>query len=238
MHTKSLFFLSLILFFSCNEPKKSTAPILTPVDSLVPKKVVVKDTISVVPKKKIIRKDTINNVNTVEFLRAYGKQHKETVVLFKTRLGTITVELFEDTPLHRASFVFLVKQGYFNTTCFHRIVKGFIVQGGNSDKLITRDYRVRYKSYLIPPEFRKNRTHVYGALSAARLWEDNPKKKSSPFEFYFIQDKKGSHHLDGEHTVFGKITSGFDTLEKLAQLEIDVKEWPIYDVCMEVTLLR
>ncbi len=217
----------------------------TKAPTVIEKKDTVFTPITTVPKAtkikkepEVPRKDTINDANVVPFLTDYGKRNKESVVLIETRLGNITVQLFKDTPLHRASFVFLIKQGYFNTTCFHRIVKDFIVQGGNSDKLITRDYRIRYKNYLIPPEFRPHRTHNYGVLSAARLWENNPKKQSSPFEFYFIQDKRGSHHLDGEHTVFGKIISGFDTLEKIAKLETDVKEWPIFDVCMKTSLLR
>ena len=89
----------------------------------------------------VVKTDTINKENAVAFLEAYGNKHPETLVVFETRLGAITIKLYKDTPLHRASFIFLTKTGYFSTTCFHRVVAGFIVQGGNSDHPITRKKR-------------------------------------------------------------------------------------------------
>ena len=117
--------------------------------------------------KKIITKetDTINKNNAVNFLKAYGKLNKETLVLFKTRLGDIKIKLYKETPLHRASFIFLIKTGYFNTTSFHRIVPEFIVQGGNSDHPKTRKLRIKY-NYRIPAEIKPHRKHKYGALAA------------------------------------------------------------------------
>jgi peptidylprolyl isomerase len=189
--------------------------------------------------KKIITKetDTINKNNAVNFLKAYGKLNKETLVLFKTRLGNIKIKLYKETPLHRASFIFLIKTGYFNTTSFHRIVPKFIVQGGNSDHPKTRKLRIKY-NYRIPAEIKPHRKHKYGALAAARQWENNPNKKSSPFEFYMIQDKRGSHHLDGEHTIFGEIVEGFNTMEKIAKLDTDKKEWPLKEVFIKAEIIR
>ena len=189
-------------------------------------------------KTKIQESDTINRTNTVEFLTAYGKENPETDILIETRLGNITIRLYNDTPLHRASFIFLTKVGYFSTTCVHRIVQDFVVQGGNSEQPKTRRFRSKYKSYTLPSEFRKNRKHKYGALAAARDWDNNPNKRSTPFEFYFVQDKNGSYHLDQEHTVFGEIISGFDTLEKIALVEIGNDEWPVIDVFFKFTVLK
>lgn len=180
---------------------------------------------------------TINTKNAVAFLSAYGKNNKETIVLFETRFGNIKIRLYRDTPLHRANFIFLTKKGYFSTTCFHRVVPNFIIQGGNSDHPLTRKLRAKY-NYVIPPEIRPHRKHKYGALAAAREWDNNPKKLSSPYEFYMIQDKRGSHHLDGEHTIFGEIIEGIATMEKIATLETDSKEWPIRDVYIKATVLR
>ncbi len=182
--------------------------------------------------------DTINKKNSIAFLTAYGKQHPETVVKIKTRLGNIKIKLYKDTPLHRANFIFLTKTGYFNTTCFHRVVSGFIVQGGSSDNPFTQKARNKYQNYTLPAEILPHRKHKYGALAAAREWDDNPKKRSSAFEFYIIQSKRGSHHLDGEHTIFGEITEGFSTIDKIAKLEVDIKEWPIRDVFIEAIVLK
>jgi len=182
--------------------------------------------------------DTITSKNAIDFLIAYGKRNKANKVLFKTRLGNLTIQLYDDTPLHRANFIFLTEAGYFNTTCFHRVVSNFIVQGGNSENSNTLRIRNKYQNYTVPREFRKHRKHKYGALAAARDWENNLSKKSTPFEFYFIQSKQGAFHLDGEHTVFGEIISGFDVLNKIANLKAGRDEWPLEDVFIEAEVIE
>ena len=191
-------------------------------------------------KSKIIVKSpySINHKNAVDFLIAYGDNDKANKVLLKTRLGNITVQLYEDTPLHRANFIFLSDVGYFNTTCFHRVVPDFIVQGGNSENSKTLRIRNKYENYTIPPEFRSHRKHKYGALAAARDWEDNPSKKSNPFEFYIIQGKQGAYHLDGEHTVFGEVISGFDVLDKIVNLKAGRDQWPLKDVFIDAKVIH
>ncbi len=231
--SKAFIILFSILFFtackdtptpSSKEKIEQSSPIKVPIKTVKPK--IARDL------------DTINRRNTVAFLTAYGKENPETKILIETRLGNIKIKLYRDTPLHRASFIFLTKTGYFSTTCIHRIVEDFVVQGGNSEDPKTRRYRSKYKSYSVPSEFRKKRKHKYGALAAARDWDNNPKKRSTPFEFYFIQDKNGGFHLDGEHTVFGEIISGFDTLEKMAKVKVGNDEWPIIDVCFKFTIVE
>ena len=194
------------------------------------------------PKKKskaIVKStDSINHKNAIDFLIAYGDNHQANKVLLKTRLGDITVQLYEDTPLHRANFIFLSEVGYFNTTCFHRVVPDFIVQGGNSENSKTLRIRNKYENYTIPQEFRSHRKHKYGALAAARDWEDNPSKKSNPFEFYIIQGKQGAYHLDGEHTVFGEVISGFNVLDKIVNLKAGRDQWPLKDVFMDAKVIH
>lgn len=182
--------------------------------------------------------DTINNKNTVAFLKKYGELNRENIIVIETRLGDITINLFDDTPLHRASFIFLSKVGYFDTTCFYRVVPNFIIQGGESERLDTQKFKAKYLRYKLPSEFRKNRTHKYGAIAAARDWKKNPQKKSTPFEFYIVQNKKGAHHLDNEHTVFGQVTSGFEVIDKIVNLKTGSDEWPLEDVFMKVKVLN
>lgn len=233
-----IFLFSLIAFLACKREAISSLNNLDEKKNFTVKKE--KKVREKVSQKKSLRieKDSISSKNTVEFLELYGKQNPESIVKIKTRLGDITIQLYRDTPLHRASFIFLTKIGYFKTTCFHRIVPDFIVQGGNSDHPKTRKLRMKYENYRIPAEIQPNRTHKYGALAAAREWDNNPTKESSPFEFYIIQRKEGSHHLDGEHTIFGEIIDGFETIEKIAKLETDKKEWPIQDVCMQTEIIK
>lgn len=187
--------------------------------------------------KEVSPPDSINRENAVTFLTKYGKENKEHMVVIKTRLGPIKIRLYDDTPLHRASFVFLSKMGYFDTTCFYRVVPDFIIQGGESERLDTQKYKARYERYKIPPEFRKTRLHKYGAVAMARDWENNPKKYSTAFEFYIVQGRNGAHHLDGEHTVIGEVVSGFETIDKIVTLEAGSDEWPLEDVFMKVEVL-
>lgn len=181
--------------------------------------------------------DSLNRHNVTAFFTEYGKQNKGTKVLISTKFGDIKLRLYNDTPIHRANFIFLTKIKYFNTTVFYRVAKDFVIQGGNSDEMYTMTQRQKYGNYLMDPEFRPNRKHKYGALAAAREWDDNPNKLSSPFEFYIVQSKKGAYHLDNEHTVFGEVISGFSTLEKISKVEVGPAEWPREDIDMKVRIL-
>jgi len=191
------------------------------------------------PTKKTVKDwDSINDKNAIDFLIRYGELNKETKVLLKTRLGNITIKLYTNTELHRANFIFLVKSGYFDTTCFYRVVPNFIIQGGNSENMNTLRYRNKYKHYRIPAELHNNNKHKYGAVAAARDWENNPAKRSTPFEFYIVQNKKGAHHIDGEHTVFGEVISGFATIDKIVNLKSGGDEWPLVDVFIKAEVIE
>ncbi|UAM99826.1 peptidylprolyl isomerase [Polaribacter litorisediminis] len=188
---------------------------------------------------KIIKPwDSLNSKNTEAFLTEYGKQNPETKVIIKTKFGDIKLRLYEDVPVHRANFIFLTKIKYFNTTVIYRVAKNFVIQGGNSDNMYTQKQRRKYGNYLMKPEFKAHRTHKYGALAAARQWEKNPNKLSSPFEFYMVHKRDGAHHLDNEHTVFGEVISGFDTLDKISKVKVGVDEWPVNDIAMTIEILN
>jgi cyclophilin family peptidyl-prolyl cis-trans isomerase len=182
--------------------------------------------------------DSLNKNNFEAFFTEFGKQNKEDKVVIKTKFGNITLRLYEDTPIHRANFIFLTKIEYFNTTEFYRVAKGFVIQGGNSDEYEMIKKRMKYDNYLLKPEFRKNRKHKYGALAAAREWDDNPEKLSSPFQFYIVTKKDGAYHLDGEHTVFGEVIAGFEAMHKMEQVKVDPGQWPIQNVNMTVEIVK
>ena len=190
--------------------------------------------------EKVIQRpwDSLNKKNVHAFFTEYGKQNKETKVIIKTDFGNIKLKLYNDTPIHRANFIFLTKIGYFTNTVFYRVAKNFVIQGGDSEDFQKSKVRYKYKNYFIAPEFRKNRKHKYGALASAREWENNPNKLSTPFEFYIIQNRNGAHHLNNEHTVFGEVISGFKTIDKIANVKIGPGEWPINDVIMKVEIIE
>ena len=225
------FIISLLLCSSCENKKEQDKKQVTTIKEVVKRE---KNETGSDAQRPM---DSINKKNAVLFLSKYGKENKEKTVLIKTRLGNIKIELFEDTPLHRASFIFLAKMGYFDTTCFYRVVPDFIIQGGESERLDTQRYKARYHRYKIPPEFRDQRQHKYGAVAMARDWENNPRKYSTAFEFYIVQNRKGAHHLDGEHTVVGQVISGFETIDKIVNLKAGSDEWPLDDVFMKMEVL-
>ncbi|RXR30561.1 peptidylprolyl isomerase [Flavobacterium piscinae] len=230
---KLILFLPIVLLYSCEKKTKDTTEKNREqkIDSINIKNITLKP-------KYDLETVILTDDNVVDFLTWYGERNPENKVLIETKFGNIEVELFDKTPLHRANFIYLVKKNYFNTTYFHRVVKNFIIQGGNSDESITKKDRKNIGKYLIPSEFNNNLKHNYGALASARLWEENPNKLSNPYEFYLVQNKNGAHHLDNEHTVFGKITKGFDVMNEIANQETDKKEFPLLNIKIKVTVIN
>jgi cyclophilin family peptidyl-prolyl cis-trans isomerase len=227
---KSIFILFIFSLYQCKDEKSA----IKKIKEISTDKEKIKDTLE----KEIVRPwDSLNKENVEAFFTEYGKQNKETKVLITTKFGAIKLRLYTDVPIHRANFIFLTKLSYFNTTVIYRVAKNFVIQGGNSDETYTRNQRRMYGNYLIKPEFKSNRTHKYGALAAARQWKKNPNKLSNPFEFYMVHSRSGAHHLDNQHTVFGEVTSGFDTMDKISKVKVGVDEWPVNDIKMTIEIL-
>ncbi|WP_396153496.1 peptidylprolyl isomerase [Flavobacterium sp.] len=230
---KAILFLLVFTFFACENKTKDTTE-----KNREQKNSINKSEIETTKPKYDLETIVLTDENAVEFLTWYGEQNPEKKVLIETKYGNIEVELSDKTPLHRASFIYLIKKRYFNTTYFHRVVKNFIIQGGSSDESITMKERKNIGKYLIPPEFNNTLKHNYGALASARLWENNPEKLSIPYEFYLVQNKNGAHHLNKEHTVFGKITKGFEVMDEIARQETDKKEFPLLNIKIKVSIIN
>ena len=101
--------------------------------------------------------------NSIEFFFNYSKTLKENKVKLTTSLGDITIELFDNVPYHKANFIYLTKMGYFNNTYFHRVVKNFIIQGGNADNVETAEKRSKIGRYLLP-RIQEKDTNTIGEL--------------------------------------------------------------------------
>ncbi|MBU2526048.1 MAG: peptidylprolyl isomerase [Bacteroidetes bacterium] len=172
------------------------------------------------------------------FLLAYGEKNPETRLLIESKYGEIEIELYKDTPLHRANFIFLAKRGYFDGTFFYRVARDFVVQAGNSDERATPLKRYDIGDYHLHNEFAAGHTHFRGAVSMARTYEDNPYKISDPYEFFIVIAKGGAHHLNKEHTVFGRVVRGLSVADRIAEVEVDSREWPFEDIPITVKVLR
>lgn len=174
-----------------------------------------------------------------DFLRKYGEENPETKVKIETNLGDMTLKLYEDTPLHRANFIFLVKEGYFDSTTFHRVAKDFIIQAGSNDGRETGLKRNEIgRHYLLPAEINPSRTHRLGSVSGAKQYRDNPGHQTAPFEFFiFVGEPVSGRHLNDSYTIFGEVTEGLDTAIKISELDTDRGEWPIQLIYIKASVI-
>lgn len=116
---------------------------------------------------------------------------KEALVKIVTDYGTMTVKLYNETPLHRDNFLKLVKQGFYDSLIFHRVIRNFMIQGGDPESKkasASQPLGNGGPGYTIPAEIRPGLIHKKGALSAARMGDAvNPSKASSGSQFYLVQ---------------------------------------------------
>ena len=162
----------------------------------------------------------ITNKNVVDKLTQYGKEHKESIVEISTKYGKIRLRLYEETPLHRANFIMLVKKGFFKNTLFYRVIRNFMIQGGNSDRDNVFHKMAKIGSYRVPSETNEKYVHKRGALSMAvqEQYFKDPKrfnKNSSPYNFFIVQK--------------GKISDDYmNRLEEIYSIKINESKRKIY----------
>jgi len=164
---------------------------------------------------------------------------EEPVFDIVTNMGTIRVKLYKDTPRHRDNFEKLALSGYYDSLLFHRVINGFMIQGGDpftKDTTLVDRYGEGGPAYTIPAEMRDSlgqplHRHKKGALAAARRGDlANPFKESSGSQFYLVQDPDNCIHLDGEYTVFGETVAGFNVIDKIASVPTDRRDRPLNEV--------
>ena len=120
-------------------------------------------------------------------------KEKTTMVIISTDLGEMKAVLYDETPLHKENFIKLAKEGYFDGCLFHRVIDGFMIQGGDPDSKTAKPGQMLGQGgpgYTIPAEFKQELIHKKGALAAARMADQvNPQKASSGSQFYIAQGK-------------------------------------------------
>ena len=165
-------------------------------------------------------------------------------VCISTDFGIMILELYpEVAPKHVESFIQHVKNGYYNGTTFHRVIPGFVIQGGDpNSKDNNRDddgqggHAARYfghgdenvaASWTLPAEFNE-RPHITGALSMARAQENN----SAGSQFFICAAPV--HQLDNKYTVFGQVISGLEVIQKIVNVPRDRSDNPSDKIEMEI----
>ncbi len=143
--------------------------------------------------RKIIFTVAALSLLTILLSLTFKKKEKETLVLIKTSYGNIKIKLYNETPKHRDNFIKLVQESYYNGTLFHRVINGFMIQGGDPDSKTAKPGQMLGNGgpgYTVPAEFDTTLYHKKGALAAARLGDNmNPQKESSGSQFYIVQGK-------------------------------------------------
>jgi peptidyl-prolyl cis-trans isomerase B (cyclophilin B) len=122
-----------------------------------------------------------------------GKIKSEQKVMITTDYGTMVLKLYNKTPLHRDNFIKLVKEHFYDSLLFHRVIKDFMIQGGDPESKHAKPGEIvgdGSLKYTIPAEFDTSLFHKKGALAAAREADDNnPQKRSSSTQFYIVEGK-------------------------------------------------
>lgn len=127
-------------------------------------------------------------------ISACERPETEYLITIKTRFGDMHAILYDQTPEHKENFLKLAREGFYDSLLFHRVIPGFMIQGGDplsKNRQAEQPLGTGGPGYTIPAEFNKELFHVRGALSAARLGDNvNPQKESSGSQFYIVQGKK------------------------------------------------
>ncbi len=151
-----------------------------------------------------------------------------------TSHGTMKLKLYSKTPKHRENFTKLVAEKYYDGMRFHRVIEGFMIQGGDPYSRDTAQINLWGQGgpgYTVPAEFVNEYWHKKGAIAAARKGDmANPRKASSGSQFYIVHDENACLHLDGQYTIFGEVTEGLDVIDKIATVATDRYDRPYEDV--------
>lgn len=193
----------------------------------------------------------------ISFVQLNAQTYKAKII---TNYGNITVVLFDETPKHRDNFIKLVKEKFYDSLLFHRVIKGFVIQGGDPMSKNASDTALLGEGdlgYTIPAEFNPKYFHKKGMLAQAR--DNNPEKASSACQFYIVQGKLandstfikakirtgndtpeankkvyrkigGIPHLDMNYTIYGKVIKGIKIVDKIATVETDKNDRPLKPV--------
>ncbi|MBI5408802.1 MAG: peptidylprolyl isomerase [Nitrospirae bacterium] len=169
-----------------------------------------------------------------KFTQEEIKKMSETKAIIETKLGSIELRFFPDVaPNHVNNFIELAKKGFYDGTTFHRVIPGFMIQGGdpNSKDPDRSKHGTGSPGYLLKAEF-NDRPHKRGALSMARAM--NPDSAGSQF-FICVAD---SRFLDKKYTVFGEVVSGMDAADKIVSQPRDKRDNPNERIEMKVKIVE
>lgn len=169
---------------------------------------------------------------TTALISSVYKEKSYLVGQIKTNKGEILFWLYDETPNHKASFIKLANENYWDSLTFNRVINNFVAQGGCPDT----PAGFSDSPYLLKPEFRKEIRHIYGAVGAGR--DNNPEMLSAGCQFYIVQNKKGLARLDDKFTVFGQVFKGMDIVDAIVAVKTDTTDTPLQPITLDVNVIK
>lgn len=187
-----------------------------------------------------------------------------TYVIIETEFGDMEMMLYNSTPIHRDNFIKLVEEHFYDSLLFHRVIPGFMIQGGDPDSKNAAPgamLGMGGPGYQLDAEI--GAPHIRGTIAAART--QNPQKRSSGSQFYIVQGQQvtdaaldrmerqkgikynetqrqlykeqgGTPMLDGDYTVFGEVVKGLEIIDEIAGADRDGNDRPIKDIRMKIRM--
>jgi peptidyl-prolyl cis-trans isomerase B (cyclophilin B) len=159
------------------------------------------------------------------------------VAVVETKFGKMVIEFYgKDAPKTVTNFIKLAKDGYYNGTTFHRVIPGFMIQGGdpNSKSGDRSTHGTGGPGYTVEAEIKQD--HKRGTVATARTGgPSNPEKRSSGSQFFI--NVKDNNFLNGDYTVFGNVIAGMDVADKIVAVPRDGNDNPNEKVDMKVSLM-
>jgi cyclophilin family peptidyl-prolyl cis-trans isomerase len=160
------------------------------------------------------------------------------LVVVETTLGNVTIQLFDDkAPKHAANFRKLVREGFYTGTTFHRVIPGFMIQGGdpNSKDNDRSNDGLGGPGYTVEAEI--GISHDRGVIAAARQGDAvNPQRRSNGSQFYITVAE--AKFLDGQYTVFGKVVKGMEVADKIVAVPRDANDNPLEKVSIKKVIIQ
>ena len=173
---------------------------------------------------------------TIVFLISCSQGKKSQITYdvgqIQTPMGEMMFTLSDLTPNHKASFIKLANEHYWDTLTFNRVIKDFVIQGGCPDT----PEGFSKSPYLIKPEFHDSLRHIYGAVGIGR--DDNPEKLSAGCQFYIVHNKEGIPRLDGNYMIIGQVFKGREVLDAIGNVATDTLDTPLVPITLKVNVLK
>lgn len=218
--------------------------------------------------KKLHVKKTIGSKKKIVVKTQGIKKLPGTRIKLTTDSGVMVIRLYDKTPLHRDNYVKLITAHFFDSLLFHRVINGFMIQGGDPQSKNAPPGTMLGSGdvgYTIPAEFDSSLFHKKGALAAART--ENPEKASSGCQFYIVQGRVfsdmeldnmeiqsgrkfsaakrliyktigGTPFLDMNYTVFGEVENGIEVIDRIAAVPADGANRPLRDIRMKIEIVK